>query len=249
LQTGTAPLIAVAPNGSIVLAEPTSVISIFPALTLQNAASLTANPIAPGEIVAIRGYGIGPATGVVPPGLTGVEVSFDGFAAPLFYAQDQQVNAQVPWEIAGKTSTLVRVAYTGPSGSTGISTTPVAVAPAAPGIFYINNSDGTQNSPSNPATAGDFVSIYGTAGGLSNPVAVTGALWSSTMPLPNLTQPVTVSIGGENASVLYAGASPLNSSGFFQVNVRLPTDLTPAAQFLSIAIGGVTSARSGISVK
>ena len=66
----------------------------------MNAASYAAGIVAPGEIVAIRGYGIGPATGVVASGpalpqqLGGVEVYFGNLPAALFYAQAQQVNVQ-----------------------------------------------------------------------------------------------------------------------------------------------------------
>jgi uncharacterized protein (TIGR03437 family) len=259
--TDTANLIAAAPNGSVVIAgftqssdfpgntQPTPVAypgasfvtSLFPALTAQNAASFAANTVAPGEIVALRGYGIGPATGTTQP--SGVQVFFDNFAAPVTYAQAGQINVQAPWEIAGQTSTQVTVMYNGaPAGSA-----VVPVGAALPGIFYINNSDGLRNSPSNPARAGDYVTVYGTGGGVMNPPGVTGSAWPL-LPLSQFTQPVSVTVGGETAGVLYAGSAPLMASGVFQINVRLPADLTAAAQFLCVKAGGAMSA-AAISIQ
>jgi uncharacterized protein (TIGR03437 family) len=69
--------------------------------------------------------------------------------APLFYVQDQQINAQVPWAITGQTSAPVQISYHGATGPV-----PVPVVAAAPGIFYTNNSDGSSNAAANPARAG-----------------------------------------------------------------------------------------------
>ncbi len=253
---GAGPMIAVAPNGSIVLAETTSVIRIFPWLTVQNAASGTAATVAPGEIVTLRGYGIGPATTAIAAGqapsnqLGGTQVTFGGVAAPVFSAQSQQVTVQVPWEIAGQTSTEVVVTYNGgpPAGTS--ASAPVVVATAAPGIFAVANSDWTLNSPSNPAKAGGFITIYGTGGGLTNPLGTTGGLWPITSALTTLTLPVTVSIGGTNAVVLYAGSAPTLESGYFQINVALPSDL-PASSAVNLVVtaGDSSSVAVPISIQ
>jgi uncharacterized protein (TIGR03437 family) len=55
---------------------------------------------------------------------------------------------QVPWEIAGQTSTEVAVFY---NSQTAVASAPVVVATAAPGIYAVANSDGTLNSSTNPA--------------------------------------------------------------------------------------------------
>jgi uncharacterized protein (TIGR03437 family) len=264
-------LIAAAPNGSVVISGSTFssdfpgigtisdqqvgatyVTSIFPSLTVVNAASYVPNTIAPGEIVSLLGYGIGPETGVIATGpvlpteLGGVQVSFGGFPAPLLYAQSHVINAQVPWELAGQTSTNVVVSYPGVASTP----TPVVMAPSLPGIFYVSNSDGTQNSPSNPARPGDFITIYGTGGGPTNPGGVDGSFWPLTTPSPSLTLQVAVTIGSATASVLYAGASPLSSSGIFQINALLPSDLAAsAASSLEVKIGGVPSVAVPIAIQ
>jgi uncharacterized protein (TIGR03437 family) len=286
-QGDTASLIAVAPDGSVVVSGTTFssdfpaiglpipgtgagyVTSIFADLTIQNAASFIAGAVSPGEIVAIRGYGLGPATGITPPprspgsGCHPFDIvcfggSYSGFGAPILYQQYQQINAQVPWEIAGTTLPQVIVGAQIPqyfvpvTVGTRLPLPPYYIVPvvtALPGVFYVNNSDGTQNSPANPARPGDFVAIYGTGGGLTNPVAVTGGRWPLTDTLSRLTQNVSVTIGGENASVLYSGEAPLNLTGVFQINVLLPLDL-PASSGLPLAVivGGIASSPQGIRI-
>jgi uncharacterized protein (TIGR03437 family) len=249
--SGGGPLIAVAPSGAIMLVEGDpnkTVISIFPWLTAQNAASGAAGTVAPGEIVTLRGYGLGPATAALGSG--GTQVTFGGVAAPVFSAQSQQVTVQVPWEIAGQTSTEVAVTYNGGPPAGVSASAPVVVATAAPGIYAVANSDGTVNSPSNPAKAGDSITIYGTGGGVTNPLGITGGLWSITASLPTLTLPVSVTIGGTNAMVLYAGSAPTLESGYFQINVALPSGLqASSAVNLVVTVGGSSSVGVPISIQ
>jgi len=267
-----ATLIAVAPNGSVAISGTTQstdfpgisgiasstapasfVTSIFISLTVLNAASYVPNTIAPGEIVSLLGYGLGPDAGVaatsgatLPTELAGVQVSFGGLPAPPLYAQAHVINAQVPWELAGETSTTVAVSYPGVA-SMG---TPVIVGQSLPGLFGVGNSDGTQDSPSNPAKPGDFITIYGTGGGPTSPAGVTGAFWPQTASLPLLVLPVTVMVAGENAKVLYAGASPLSSSGIFQINALLPSDLQASpASSLVLIIDGTSSAAAPVAIQ
>jgi uncharacterized protein (TIGR03437 family) len=207
--------------------------------------------VAPGELVTLRGVGIGPATGVsgspganglLPTELAGVEVFFDEFAAPLMYVQSGQINAEVPWEIAGRTSAQAHVVYNGVPLDAATQT----VLPSAPGLFYLSygsqqaailNADGTINSANNPAKAGDEIALFGTGGGLTSPPGVTGAYWGlngNTL----LTLPVTVEIAHLNAPVIYSGAAPGLLSGFFQINVQVPLGLAtnPAAE-IQLMIG------------
>jgi uncharacterized protein (TIGR03437 family) len=146
--------------------------------------------------------------------------------------------------MAVQTATQVRIVYNGVEA--GSATVPVGRA--LPGVFYIDNSDGSRNSPSNPARAGDYVAVYGTGGGAMSPASVTGASWPLA-PLSSLTQPVSVTIGGEAATVLYSGSAPTLESGFFQINVRLPADLTAAAEYLCLTVASVTSAPAAISIQ
>lgn len=245
------PSIAVERDGSVIVAGAITgaflAANFFPAITLENAASSVAHTAVPGEMATIRGYGIGPATGVASSpsaGLGGVQVYFDNFAAPLIYAQAEQINVQVPWEIALQATTQMRILYNGVEAGAAVA----PVGAALPGVFYIENSDGSFNSPSNPARAGEYVAVYGTGGGMMSPPGVTGSSWPLT-PLSSLTHSVSATVGGEAARVLYSGSAPTLESGLFQINVQLPADLTAAAQFLYVTIGGATSAPAAISIQ
>jgi uncharacterized protein (TIGR03437 family) len=257
---GGLPSIAVERDGSVVVAGATGAVdflgitgpgflaaNFFPAITIENAASYVANTAVAGELVSIEGYEMGPATALSSSPvdvLGGVQVYFDNFSAPIIYAQAGLINVQAPWEIAGQAATEVRIVYNGVDA--GSATVPVGQALSS--VFYIDNSDGSRNSPSNPARAGDYVAVYGTGGGAMSPPGVTGASWPLA-PLSSLAQSVSVTIGSEAATVLYSGSAPALESGFFQVNVRLPADLTAAAEYLCVTVAGVKSAPAALAIR
>jgi uncharacterized protein (TIGR03437 family) len=232
------------------------------ASTIQNAASLAEGAVAPGEVVTLRGVGIGPQTGVTaqagpngfPTELGGVQVLFGNQPAPLLYVQSQQINAVVPWDAEMNLfnpGTSIQVKYNGASvsGSTILNQ-------AAPGIFLSNyttqlaavtNADGTPNSPTNPAKVGSVVTFYATGGGPMNPPGADGGIWP-TKPLAHLALPVSVQMDTAEAIVTYAGSAPGLVSGIFQINAQVPNIVpvpniaSPASTVpLVITIGGVSS--------
>ncbi len=232
------------------------------AYTIQNGATFVEGPVVGGEIVTLRGTGIGPQTaafgkigpdGKVSTELAGVQVFFDDIPAPLLYVQSQQINAVVPWEIVGlntavNNSTQVKVNYNGASSNV----SSISISLAAPGIFLTDystrqaavlNADGTPNSQSNPAKRGTVVAFFGTGGGDANPPGVTGGIWPKS-PLAHLTQPVTVQISGVDAEVLYAGSAPGMVSGIFQINVRLPDSVSGSGNQIVVTIAGTSSPQS-----
>ncbi len=226
------------------------------AYSIQNAASFNEGAIAPGEVVTLRGKGIGPQQGVIldpglnpfPTQLAGVQVFFNNLPAPLLYVQSEQINAVVPWG-AGNASfnpgVSVEVKYNGATVSGAVLLTQTApgifLANVATGLGAITNADGTPNSTSNPAKVGTVITFYGTGGGPLNPAGGDGEVWPLS-PLANLTLPPSVQINGVNATVTYAGSAPLSVSGVFQINVMIP-DLSspPPTVPVTITIGGVTS--------
>ena len=126
----------------------------------------------------------------------------------------------------------------------------VVIGPYDLGRVAIANSDGTLNSPSNPAKVGGFITIYGTGGGVTNPLGITGGLWPITASLATLTLAVSVSIGGTNAIVLYAGSAPTLESGYFLINVALPSGLqASSAVNLVLTVGGSSSVAVPISIQ
>jgi uncharacterized protein (TIGR03437 family) len=236
------------------ISDPSNATSPCLTLALQNGASFGEGPIAPGELVTLRGLRFGPEVGVsgqldsngnIATEASGVRVFFDGFAAPILYGQSEQINAQVPWELAGQSTTQVHVEYNGLS--TQIAS--AAVVQAAPAFFRsytspqgaIVNEDGTLNSAANPAQKGSIVSIFGTGAGPTAPAGITGGI-APLAPLAFLTLPVSVALDLNNVEVLYAGSAPTISDGVFQINFRIPATADPlATHFVDINVNGQES--------
>jgi len=184
--------------------------------SVGNAASYNTDAVSPGEIVALFGSNLGPASivtlqvsnGVVINSLSGTQVLFDGVAAPMVYTLKGQVSAVVPYGVAGKTSTQVQVQYQGAVSNTVTK----QVQAATPAIFSLDstgvgpgailNEDTSVNSTGNPAARGSVIALYCTGGGVTTPATATDGLVIG-VPAPKLTaQPpvaVKVTIGGVNA--------------------------------------------------
>ena len=142
----------------------------------------------------------------VTESLANFQVTFGGTPAPLLYGASGQINAVVPFEVAGQSS--VQMAITGPNG-VGFSTT-LPIAAANPSIFsanssgtgqgaILNNADLSANSSSNPAARGSVVVLFATGTGVMKPAEEDGVLAPSTNP-PLISLPVTVTIGGQSAT-------------------------------------------------
>ena len=225
---------------------------------IVNAGSYIGGAVAPGELVTIFQADYGPGTlvgaqldsnGLVSTNLSGTQVFFDGKAAPLIYALAGQVSAVVPYEVSGKQQTVVQYEY----NSVMSNNVTLAVAPSAPAIFTANasgtgpgailNHDYLLNTAVNPAAGGSFVIVYATGGGTILGGATDGELAPGT---GNQTLPVTATIGGMTATVLYSGPAPGEVNGVMQVNVTVPTGLT-GAQPLVIMVNNVAS-QSGVTI-
>lgn len=224
-----------------------------PAITaVTNAASYAAGAIAPGELVTIFGQNLGPAnlvTGRWSPGNSlaqqadGVEVTFNGMPAPVLYASASAISAIAPFAINGSDQVAIQVGVNGVMSS--VQTVPVAAA--APGIFSLDstgrgpgailNADYSLNSDKNPAAPGSVVIVYATGGGMTAAQNAAGKAASGASPLA---APVTATIGGESAAVLYAGSAPGEANGVVQVNLQLPPDIT-GTQPVILTVGGISS--------
>ncbi|HEV2690966.1 MAG TPA: hypothetical protein VGV35_20560, partial [Bryobacteraceae bacterium] len=200
-------------------------------------------PLAPGSFVAIFGSALaeGPLSAAslpLPTTLSGSTIILAGRQAPLMFASGGQVNAMIPYGIAVNTSQQLAV-----SRGTSISVPQqITIAAAAPGIFASDGSGKGQGiivgvkasgaqavaDPAHPVSAGDVLVIYCTGLGEVNPPIVAGNPASLTQ-LENTVNPVTVTVGGVAAPVLFAGLTP-NYVGLYQVNATVPAGITPGDQ-------------------
>ncbi|HWC95461.1 MAG TPA: SBBP repeat-containing protein [Candidatus Sulfopaludibacter sp.] len=223
---------------------------------VQNGAAFQTEAVSPDEIVSIFGTGLGPAVGagaqldsqgLVAKSLSGVTVTFDGMPAPVLWAQDHQVNAIVPFAVAGKSATQVAVTYQG------VPSPPVraSVAASAPGVFTLNssgggasvafNQDGSLNTPSNPAARGSIVTLWLTGGGLASQRYADGEIAPATQTASLVVTP-QVYFGTAPANVQYAGQAPGLVAGAVQLNVFVPMDASPGpAVSLYLNLGGLFS--------
>lgn len=223
---------------------------------IVNAASGASGGVAPGETVSIFGGQLAPegVSSFVPATAAalstmaaGTQVLFNGIPAPLTYLSPTQINAVVPYEVAGKGSVKVVVTTQGRRSDPFT----VTLVDAAPGIFanFLGaalNQDGSHNTAANPARIGDIVTFFATGEGQTDPAGVTGKLATSA-PLPAPVLPVTVTIGGQTAKLMYAGELP-NGAGVMQINAVVPDGITPGPSVpLTLSVGSAP-AQSGITV-
>lgn len=146
--------------------------------------------IAPGQLVTLFGTSLAPGAPAQPPAgpvpsFNGVTVTFNGIRAPILYTSSNQVNVQVPFEIAGQSPVEMVVSSTLVSPAISQART-VTVAPEQPSVFLSAaafrspiegyavcgdatvagapalalNEDGTLNSCTNPAKAGSTVTVF-----------------------------------------------------------------------------------------
>jgi len=262
--------IALAPNGNLYIADSGN--SAVRELLLggfqikiaavANAASNLAGPVSGGEIVVLYGTGMGPAglvqytpgsNGQVPTSLAGTTVYFGNYAAPLLYTSANQVSAIVPYEVSGSQA-QVFVEYNGDLAAT----FPVSLATAAPALFTADSSGKGQaaainiqngayayNNAAHPLNAGDYVELFLTGTGQTNPPSVDGQLTPDANEL--VAANVTVTIGGRTLTPVYAGGAPGIVAGLTQVDVQIPSGLTAGAVPVSIQVGSV-STQPGVTI-
>ena len=229
-------------------------------VSVNNAANYSTGSVSPGEIITIFGQNLGPAAavplqlsnGALTTNLAGTQVLFDGVAAPMIFTFQSQVSAVAPYGLSGKPSTQVQLKYNGVISS-GVT---IPVQPSTPAVFSLDstglgpgailNQDYSINSVALPAARGSIVSIYCTGGGTTNPATADGVVVG--LPLPQLTLTATVSIGGVEAPVQYAGGVPGSVAGLTQINAQIPASLAPGNGIpIVIKIGGVSSS-NGVTI-
>jgi uncharacterized protein (TIGR03437 family) len=170
----------------------------------------------------------------------------NGAAAPLFAIANvngqQQINFQVPWEVASGQNVAIAESNNG-TASASIS---VAVLAAQPGIFNYSAGGNTFGAilhanyqlvdTANPAKPGETILIYCTGlGAVSSPPA-DGSPGNGQI---TLTTP-TVTIGGTKAMVSFSGLAP-GFVGLYQINAEVPPGLKPGNQPVVITDSGASS--------
>jgi uncharacterized protein (TIGR03437 family) len=194
--------------------------------------------LAPGSMIQVFGSKLASDSGLadslpLPTLLHDATLLLGSKPLPLIYSSSGQVDAIIPYDVPQNTS-LQMVARNGNALSSPQS---VLLIPARPAIFTTNQSGQGQGhiywfddsgnqvlaGPKSPAKPGDTVVIYCMGLGVVDPPVQAGVA-SSLTALSSTVNPVTATVGGRTATVLFAGVTP-GSTGLYQVNVTIPPGL------------------------
>lgn len=189
-------------------------------------------PVAPGGLISIFGDGMSPvnvATKQIPlPTALGEScLTINGNPLPLIFVSDKQINAQLPFNLNGNVTMILRT----PGGVS--DSFNFTILPTAPGIFrqnvegltdavpvIVNGRNGLLATGSNPIRRGDRITIYLTGLGKTNPPIAEG-LPAPAAPLSSAVTAPTVLLGNTEIGVEFAGLSP-GQVGINQINAIVP---------------------------
>jgi uncharacterized protein (TIGR03437 family) len=184
----------------------------------------------------------------LPGSLGPTSVMVDGLEAPLYYASPTQINFQMP-SILPPGDVVVTVHNNVTGGTRAIPASPPydsQLAEVHPGLFVTAdnraaalNGDLSVHTAATPIPAGGYVILYMTGEGPISPALPDGVAAPSS-PLSIITTPVQVTIGGKPAQVTYQGVAP-TLVGKGQLNVIVPSGLTPGDQPVFITMNGIAS--------
>ena len=117
----------------------------------------------------------------------------------------------------------------------------------ANGAAVTHSSDFSLVSASKPAAAGEVLSVFATGLGPTRASLTPGQPFPSS-PLAVVNSPVDVTVNGKSAEVLGAVGYPGAIDGY-QVNFRVPPDITPGAATIQISAAWIPGAPVDVAVK
>ncbi len=217
--------------------------------------------VAPGAMVSILGTALGPpvaptfgSDGLYPKVVgANTTVTFNGIPASLLYSSPTQINALVPYALAGQKSAQVVVSRFNQSSDPFTvplaDTSPAVFTAAATGTGQgaILNWDYSTNSVDSPATKGLGVYIYATGMGVPNPLVEDGTVNLAYLPVIK-TPPVSVMIGGKDAPVYLVGLTQFQPYGLVQVVVTVPTGIGSGPQPLVLRVGDRDNSSQNVTI-
>ena len=225
---------------------------------IVNAASSSPS-IAPGSFVSIYGGNLADTAtdwssavvnGKLPTSLGGVQVLVDGKNVFVSYVQPTQINVLTPLDsVVGSVEVDVITNHgtvVAMANMAGIS--PALFTYALQGRFYADALFGSDYAyvatvgalpgvASRPARAGDYILLFATGLGQTNPPYPVGQVLTAAYPVPDLSK-VSVLIGGQPAVVQFAG---MTYAGVFQINIQVPNGIPAGDQPIVLGVAGQAS--------
>ena len=197
--------------------------------------------IAPGEFISIFGSNLAPSTKIdstFPTQLNGVQVLINNRPAPIYVVSSGQISAVVPFA----TSEVVANIQVINNGTTS-NTVSSYVNLTAPGVFTSPangigsaaalHADFSLVSSLKPAQIGETILLFVTGLGAVSPAVSDGAP-GPVNPLSNATNQLAVYIGGQQATISFAGLAP-GLIGLDQINVQVPSGVSSGNVNLDIS--------------
>lgn len=167
------------------------------------------------------------STGAVPltTKFKGTQVLVGPYEAPLYYVSPGQLVVQLPNELVpNRQYPLIVVhedALTLPDTIAIVAVQP-GVASFGDGRLIAQHADFTLVDEQRPARRGEVLTMYLVGMGATNPAVPSGAP-SPADPLARPVEPVTVTVDGQTANIVFAGLTPFGV-GLYQINFRVPPD-------------------------
>jgi uncharacterized protein (TIGR03437 family) len=232
--------------------------------------------VSPNAILTIFGQEFAPAgTLVVNPEVDGQGkvstrlantcVEINGQRSPIFAVLPTQINLQSPTIAPGAPVPVVVIRACGTAQENRSDPENVTIAAVAPAFFnFVNNPDGVNPIatvhqdgvnfvgpgslafPTTPAVPGEFVSLFATGLGPTNPAFAAGEIPQSVNPanpLASLTGSVSVTIGGiavAGADLFYAGVAPC-CAGLYQIVAKVPATAPSGNLRVVVTVNSVSS--------
>jgi len=239
-----------ASNGNVYRVESTAPVPAprFTAANVVNAASFAPGLVA-GSLATVFAMGVREVPGIsssaaipLPTAIDGVSLTVGGVPAPILSVSNvngtEQVNFQVPFEVAGRANADVVVTRSGTASapqSVPLLTEQPGVYNSAGRAIAVHNATYTLVTDASPLAPGEFAFVYAAGLGAVTNAPATGA----GAPLSQLSQvrgAVRVTLGGQPCEVQFAGLAP-GFVGVFQVNFRVPVSVPSGTRELVLGVG------------
>ncbi len=202
---------------------------------------------APGMLASVYGVQLAPSIQSasslpLPFSMQGVSATVNGISAPIWDILPGQLNIQIPYETGAGPAVL------GVNNNGQIASFPLLMAPAAPGAWPAFQT--SLGSVVNTAKQGAALVTYITGEGDITPPLPDGATPVLSTPigkLPHSRLPLTVTVGGVSATILFAGI-PSGLTGVTQIDFTVPLNAPLGTQPVVVSVGGVAAPAVNLTV-
>ena len=256
------PMPAIAPTGVVIA----NLLPTINAISRDSIISIFGSDFAPPGFRDLDTQ-VDPATGLVATNQSGVCVEIDGERSPMFHVLSNQINLQAPsLEGQSPVSVVVITNCDTPDAQRSMPE-PVQLIDRTPAFFVEPIVDPGGANPiaalhqdgvslvgvpelrpgATPAEPGEFISLFGTGFGLTNPSLQAGQIPANVLPdggIAEIDGPFSITIGGMTLEglpdVFYAGIAPC-CAGLYQIVVRVPDGLPDGNHEVSAMVDGVAT--------